>query len=61
MFEEGGFILLGPWSFDLSSLTPEEQQNKSRELQKTLYQGGENEEKYLSTILIADLTLESNF
>jgi hypothetical protein len=61
MFEEGGFILLGPWSFDLSSLTPKEQQNKSRELQKTLYQGGENEGKYLSTILIADLTLESNF
>jgi len=61
MFEEGGFILLGPWSFDLSSLTPEEQQNKSRELQKTLYQGGENEGKYLSTILIADLTLEPNF
>jgi hypothetical protein len=61
MFEEGGFILLGPWSFDLSSLAPGEQQNKSRELQKTLYQGGENEGKYLSTILIADLTLEPNF
>jgi Predicted amidohydrolase len=61
MFEEGGFILLGPWSFDLSSLAPEEQQNKSRKLQKTLYQGGENEGKYLSTILIADLTLEHNF
>ena len=60
MFEEGGFILLGSWSFDLSSLAPEEQQNKSRELQKTLYQGGENEGKYLSTILIADLTLEPN-
>ncbi len=60
MFEDGGFILLGPWSFDLSSLTPEEQQNKSRELQKTLYQGEKNEGKYLSTILIADLTLDPN-
>jgi len=55
-FPEGGFILLGPWRFDVPKNLPlEEQREKLMELQKTLFQGGENENKYLSTVLGADL------
>ena len=58
-FPEGGFILLGPWRFDVPSDLPiEEQRRKLKELQKTLFQGGENENDYLSTVLGADLYIQ---
>lgn len=57
-FPEGGFIVLGPWSFDIDqALSPEEQEKKARELQSSLLPGGQNENKYISTVVGADLSL----
>jgi hypothetical protein len=57
MFPDGGFIVLGPWTFDLSGYSVEEQIKRAEELQKTLQAGGENEGKYISSIISADITL----
>lgn len=58
-FPEGGFIVLGPWSFDINNtLSLEEQQRIAREYQSSLSQGGQNENKYISTVVGADLSVQ---
>lgn len=57
MFPDGGFIVLGPWTFDLSRYGVDEQKKMAEELQKTLQSGEENEGKYISSIISADITL----
>ncbi len=58
-FKSGGFIVLGPWHFDIEKNLPIEEQRKiAVEMSKKLTKNGEMENNYISTIAIADLSLD---
>ncbi|MCS7213863.1 MAG: hypothetical protein NZ927_06555 [Candidatus Calescibacterium sp.] len=58
-FKDGGFIILGPWTFDIDKNLPiEEQRKKAVEYQSSLSQGGSNENMYISTVIGTDISLD---